>query len=83
MVNNGMMILNLQLNQPLLFGWIVFIRALGGCLRMPFFFALATRFAVLPLRAGCQFPKLFVILKKLSSEYQLDTCGNFFCMPRF
>jgi lipid-binding SYLF domain-containing protein len=28
-------------------------------------------------------PKLFVILKKLSSEYQLYACGNFFRMLRF
>ncbi|MEA3360126.1 MAG: hypothetical protein U9R17_12080 [Thermodesulfobacteriota bacterium] len=29
------------------------------------------------------FPQLFVMLKKLSSEYQLYTCGNFFRIPRF
>ncbi|MEA3359377.1 MAG: hypothetical protein U9R17_08245, partial [Thermodesulfobacteriota bacterium] len=29
------------------------------------------------------FPQLFVMLKKLSSEYQPYTCGNFFRIPRF
>ena len=28
-------------------------------------------------------PNLFVILKKLSLEYQLDAYGNFFRTPRF
>ena len=35
------------------------------------------------LSENALFPKLFVILKKLSSEYQLDACGNFFRVPRF
>ena len=35
------------------------------------------------LSENALFPKLFVILKKLSSEYQLYACGNFFRMPRF
>jgi len=29
------------------------------------------------------FPQLFVMPKKLSSEYQLYTCGNFFRIPQF
>ncbi len=32
-------------------------------------------------QAGPLFPKLFVILNKLSSEYQSYACGNFFRMP--
>ncbi len=29
------------------------------------------------------FFQLFVMLKKLSSEYHIYACGNFFRMPRF
>jgi hypothetical protein len=35
------------------------------------------------LSENALFPQLFVMLKKLSSEYQLYTCGNFFRIPRF
>ena len=35
------------------------------------------------LSENALFPQLFVMLKKLSSEYQLYTCGNFFCIPQF
>jgi hypothetical protein len=38
------------------------------------------------LRASCKMifsPNLFVMLKILSSEYQLYVCGKIFRMPRF
>ena len=35
------------------------------------------------LSENALFPKLCVMLKKLSSEYQLYTCGNFFRKPWF
>ena len=35
------------------------------------------------LSENALFPKLCVMLRKLSSEYQRDACGYFFRMPRF
>ncbi|OPX34260.1 MAG: hypothetical protein B1H11_11210 [Desulfobacteraceae bacterium 4484_190.1] len=35
------------------------------------------------LSENALFPKLCVMLKKLSSKYQLYVCGNFLSKPRF